>query len=192
MYPGTPNVIDPAEVRPRRVWFVVAAFGIVIGIALGVGMLVFGITTGAGSRDKKFGDGETVTVSLKPDAAIYEPEGSPGGGSCRVTSASGQAVSVARPGYRFTTSSNGESWQLAGLVRVPSAGEYQVTCTGGDGRYAVGQAPRPSRLLIGILSMIGFFMVGVAGGVVTIIVVAVRRSRYRTRFAARPMGPPAR
>ncbi|GAA4638666.1 hypothetical protein GCM10023196_097320 [Actinoallomurus vinaceus] len=191
MYPGTPNVIDPAEVRPRRVWFVVAALAIFLGVALGAGMLVFGVITGAGSRDKRFGDGETVTVSLKPDAAIWVPEGSYGGADCRVTSAAGQAVSVTRPGYRFTTSSNGESWQVAGLVHVPAAGEYRVTCTGGEGRYAVGQAPRPSRLVIGILSSIGLFMVGIFGGVATIIVVAVRRNRYRMRFVARPMGPPA-
>ncbi|GAB3968195.1 hypothetical protein GCM10029978_037170 [Actinoallomurus acanthiterrae] len=189
MYPGTPNAFDPAQVRPRRAWFVVAALCIVVGVALGVVMLVFGITTGAGSRDKKFGAGETVTVSLKPDAAVYVPEGSYGGADCRVASASGQAVSVTRPGYRFTTSSNGESWQVAGLVHVSAAGEYRVTCTGGDGRYAVGQAPRPSRLVVGILSSIGFFMVGIFSGVATIIVVAVRRNRHRTRLAARPMGP---
>ncbi|MEV0398459.1 hypothetical protein [Actinoallomurus sp. NPDC050550] len=189
MYPGTPNVIDPAEVRPRRVWFVVAALCIVLGVALGAVMLVFGITTGAGSRDKRFGAGETVTVSLKPDAAIYVPEESYSGVNCRVASASGQTVSVTSPGYRFTTSSNGESWRVVRLVHVPAAGEYRVTCDGVGGLYAVGQAPRPSRFVIGILSAIGFFMVGIFGGVATIIVVAVRRNRYRTRFAVRPMGP---
>src|SRR5512139_2560733 len=67
--------IDPAELRPRRVWYVVAGLLALVLIGSGIGAFVVGIVTAAGSGDisRRFGAGETVTVALSPEPrrALY-------------------------------------------------------------------------------------------------------------------------
>ncbi|MQA85954.1 MAG: hypothetical protein GEV03_15335 [Streptosporangiales bacterium] len=206
MYPPhAPIRVDPAELRPRRRWYVVA--GAIAGVLVlaGVGGFAYGLATAVteGDLGKRFRAGETVTVRLAPEPqpAIYvaESEGPAPDAECAVTSTSGGNARVSRPDYAFEVTRDGVSWDLRYVIDVTAAGNYQVVCrpSAGDvaATYRIGEAPRMARffggLFGGLASLFVLPAIGVLAGGVMVAVVAIRRNDHRRRLQADRSGGPS-
>src|SRR5262245_62333590 len=103
---GFPPPVDSSEVRPKRMWFIIAAAIALAGIVAGVGLLVYGIGGIAQPMSKKFDEGETVAVRLDQNTAIYlATSDSVIRVACTATSADGKPAQLDTPGYSFSKSS---------------------------------------------------------------------------------------
>lgn len=206
--PFPPPAIDPSELRPRRVWYAVAAVIAIVLVGAGIAVFIGGLVaaSGTGSIDRRFGSGETVTVRLdaQPNSAIYARVGSGGtDGSdpvptplaqCTVVGPSGQETSLDVPSGTFTITRNGTSWRQIYEVAATESGDHRISCRSSDtNAFAVGEVPDAGKLFGGIAGgLIGLFVLpftGVLIGVIISVVVAVRRSGYRRRMLAQRYPP---
>ncbi|BCJ64389.1 hypothetical protein [Polymorphospora rubra] len=75
MYPSP--TVSSAELRPRRIWFLVAALIALVGVVAGVVLFLLGLNSAAGgvedvsaefetSTEQVFQTGDTVQVALTP------------------------------------------------------------------------------------------------------------------------------
>lgn len=194
MYPPVARRIDPAILRPRRRWFVVA--GVVAFVGIVVGGVIFAVVLLSVLNEAKpvatFGSGQTVTVSLvaSPRPAIYVSDPGSLSGRCTVTSSSGQQVPITQLLNVETLVFGGQRWQVGYHIDVPGPGEYRVTCTGPAARYGVGTPPSTARLIGAILALVLIPGVSIVIAVIITVVVLVRRGRNRRRLLAETGPPP--
>ncbi len=197
-----PVRIDPHELRPRLAWLVGA--GLLAGFLLlgGVGGFVWAVFNALGQIqvDKRFDEGQTVTIRMLPDVktGIFAEEIVRGVGSgetesvtpvakCAVTSPAGQVVSLQRQSGTFSATVNGVTWAQIYVVGVPEAGDYQVTCQSNETTlFGVGKDPDDAAFAGWIAgAFVALFvlpLVGLGVAVITAIVVGRRRRDHRNRL----------
>lgn len=209
--PPRPPEIDPAELRPRRLWYWAGSVLLVLGVAGGITGFVLGIFSAVRAPDftAEFTDGEAVTFEAeRPNGdgrtwLVYTDSGLTSSDiedHCRVEGPGG-AVGDSAP-YSHEFSKNGTGWSLAASLEVTEPGEYTISCTAGtDARYAVAYGDDGSDLVVGIVGALASFFLApllgllIGGGI--LLATGVRRGRHKRRLQAErmrpwgPRGPPA-
>jgi hypothetical protein len=201
----TPRPVDPGQVRPRRIWYAVAAVFAGVGIAGGV---VFAVLAGAGLNavakglpaiTDTFDSSTPKTVELTADKhwAVYVV-GSPDTDRPAVT-CSGKAVELGSidlspVSYTFRMTESGDTWYQEYEVTVTQDGSYQLTCAldgkpDAPARFGVGESANIGRFVGGMFGGIGAIFaalgtpcVGVVIAVVIVLVTALRRNAHRKRL----------
>jgi hypothetical protein len=183
MQPGFVPPVDSSELRPKPMWFFVAAGIGVVGIVAGVLMLIYGIGGISAPMIRTFGEGETVSVRLDQDTAIYTADGATRyEATCVVTSADGKPVPTSTVGYSFTKQADGRQWQLLRTFPISTPGDYRVACTEARGPYAIADQPDVSRFVVGMVSLFALSGLGIVIGAVLAVVVGVKRGNHRRRL----------
>lgn len=183
--------VNPADLRPRRLWFVLAAVIIVAGLTTGA-VLAVGLLRDAGPT-RTFAANETVTVQLKrsPKPGFYVTDAGSPSDRCFARDTAGRQIWAEPISGQTTITINNTRWHVLSFVSLPADGTFQVGCvaTAADtgARYGVGTPPETRDLLTTILAMIVLWVGSIAIGLVIIIVVAVRRGTNRRRLLAGPM-----
>lgn len=187
MQPGY-RPVDSAELRPKRVWFVVGAVIALAGIVAGGVMLAYGILGIAKPMTRTFAEGETVNLRLDQDTAIYlATEQNRYRANCEATAANGEPAAMRRPEYSFTRHADGQEWHLIRTIPVSTPADYEVTCTQTPGPYAISDQPDMRRFVIGVVSVFVLSGLGLLIGTPIAIVVGVKRSNHRRRLTEERM-----
>ncbi|WP_341715933.1 hypothetical protein QQG74_18030 [Micromonospora sp. FIMYZ51] len=178
----------PAELRPHRVWFVVAAL-VAVGGVLASAVLMLIVLRSEGELGQRVVAGEPVTVTLSADEKLVWVREPGGQLSCAASPLDGLTITGYADSYleggRFELTVDGERWRGRVGLSADPAGRYEVTCTvpGIDPppALAIGDPPRfsgPRSATLATLTAVGVSTVGVLTGVVLAGVVAVRRRRH--------------
>lgn len=184
--------VDRPELRPRRVWFVVAALVAagVVAVALVAAQFAAGGTVG-----QQFTLGQPVRVQLSAShpkmvwARADEPALS--NLHCAVqplgfVQDNVAVVNVATYGRSVERDAYGQRWRGVLTVASSPAGSYELTCTsdrpgGASASVAVGDAPRfldPRSRLLGGAVLFGLVGIGMSASVAIAVVVASRRRSH--------------
>ncbi|SDN23109.1 hypothetical protein [Actinomyces ruminicola] len=120
----------------------------------------------------------TAAVQLE-STAVYGLYGN-GGSQCTVTDADGREVEVTIP----TSNVEVNDRRLFGVVAPNASGDYTITCStsfaGGDVFFGpLVDAQDIGRMVLGVLVVIGMFMVGIPLAIGGIIWMVVRNSRNK-------------
>ncbi|MFG3205866.1 serine/arginine repetitive matrix protein 2 [Streptomyces sp. NPDC048192] len=191
--PPVPPGIPAQDLRPRRVWYVVAAvLGLVLmgaGIALIAVTVVDSVNSVDTSRSFAAGASRTFRFEKGKTKAIYVSQSGQGHVDCRILGM--RSGSMTQPSSTFRVTAGSRSWERVFEVKPGSTGDYTLACTAEQpgAEFALGDKPRVATMVGGILGGIGFFLAGFFGAVAIVIVTAVRRSRHRKRLTA-GWGPP--
>ncbi|NGO69711.1 serine/arginine repetitive matrix protein 2, partial [Streptomyces boncukensis] len=185
--PPPPPRIPAKDLRPRRVWYVVAA---VLALVLaGAGATVLGLTmkksVDAIDTDRSFPGGGSRTVSLTSGEtkAIYVSQSGKGRVDCRIPGL--PSGSMTHPDSDFVVSSGSRTWERVFEVKPGSSGEYTLSCTSErKATFALGDKPEVGATVAGVVAGIGLLLAALAAVVTISIVTAVRRGRDRTRRTA--------
>lgn len=184
--PGPPPRIDARQLRPRRLWFVVAGVIAAVCVGIGIASFVLTLTSAAGSVDdgEAFASGQSVTLRIGPDddAAIYVSSQMYAPARCKVASGpSGSTPRVTSPDHTFTVTKGSVEWWRAFVLKADTDADYRVTCD--DPRGALTFAPGDDT---GLASFVGGIVVtvlvpvlGLLAGSGIAIIVGVRRGRHR-------------
>ncbi|MFC7330763.1 hypothetical protein [Marinactinospora rubrisoli] len=190
---------DPAEVRPRRLWFWIGGLVIVLGVVGAVVALFVGAfrTTAADPPVVGFRAGEEAaftaesgntdsdTWRLYADRELSFDEVER---ACAVTGEAGDVV-IRAPGYTSTTTVNGVSRVLVAEIGITEPGGYTIACAADSGAaFSVSYGAGAATVVFGILGTLGsvflFLISGLVIGIVLIVTTAVRRGGHRRRLAA--------
>ncbi|WP_213454492.1 hypothetical protein [Rhizomonospora bruguierae] len=178
------------DLRPRRLWYLVAALIAVLGATAGVAL--FALALSGAIRDVKLPDqvfrpGEPVTtqVSAATDKIIWIDARTPSArAACDVSALDGGEARLENVGMDMSYSAGEANWR--GLYRLNALrdGRYQVICQGDTARLALGDPPRigglAGKLGFGLGALFGLPCLGlVAGGVLGLVVAMRRRARRR-------------
>lgn len=184
--PVHPSQIPAEQVRPRRVWYVVAA--VVALVLAGAGVVTI-VTTVKGAADSvsldRFPSGSSHTVGLTggETKAIYVSQAARGQVNCRSPQMSPGALTQPDSTFRFTV--NSRSWERVFEVKPDRTGEYTLICTSAQqAEFAVGDKPEVGSFVGRVFATIALFFAAVGAAAAISIVTAVRRSRHRRRLAA--------
>ncbi|MFB9834298.1 hypothetical protein [Actinoallomurus acaciae] len=187
---ATPPYAAASELRPRRLWYAIAALILVAGVATAA-VIFIRLIAGAGPA-RTFGPGETVTLHLgkDPRPGFYVTgTGSPDD-HCYARDSAGRRFAAEPISGTTTITENGTRWHVLSHLRLPADGTYQVTCprtaANAGARYGIGTPPETGQMVGKIFAVILIPMAALAAATVIIIVVAVRRSSHRRRLAAPP------
>lgn len=184
-----PPRIDPGELRPKRLWYVVA--GLVAAVLIGLGILSFvrTLTSAVDSVDTegRFRGGESLTLHLEDgqERAVFVdlPDDAESRYDCRVTGPS--HPSLYQPRSSFEVSSGDRTWRRVLVLLPHGTGEHTVTCEASQtAEFAVGDKPEPSGLINGFLLTVGLPVLGVITCTLIAVLTAVRRGRHRRRLLA--------
>ncbi|MFE0383238.1 serine/arginine repetitive matrix protein 2 [Streptomyces bungoensis] len=195
-YGGPPLPPVPAkDLRPRRVWYLVAALVALVLVGAGVVLIVVTVkdTVDAVDAARTFpaGDSRTFHLVQGETKAIYVSPSAAADGvvDCRVPGLG--SGSLARPSGTFHITVGSRTWDRVFEVRAARSGDYTLTCTAQrPAEFALGDRPHVATMVGGILTAIGCFLAAFAGGTAITVVTAVRRGRHRRRLtAARAPGP---
>lgn len=159
-------------------WLLCVAL-VVVAIVTFVGTITSAVPT------TTFAGGERMTVTLDPakNPALYATGDQTSRFSCQMFSRSPVPPGwdpLVKPTVKQSVSRGGVEWELISHIRVPAAGEYQVTC----------ESERPLRFGVGTDARLGGAMatlillplLGLAIAVATTVVVLVKRHSARRRF----------
>jgi hypothetical protein len=185
---------DPRRRRPGTSGFWIGAGLILAGLVAGVALLAFGFVRALALPDfvAEFPDGQTTQITLdnldEGTWRVYADRPVTAGQvDCRLEGPDPAAGTVASS-VSHTVELGSGYWELVLDIRASEPGDYAITCTGGEGAgYAVGQSDGAASTAGPFLLGIAVGMVGVLGGVILLIVTAVRRSRAQH---GRDGGPP--
>lgn len=188
-----PPSIPAKDLRPRRVWYVVAAvLGLVLvgaGIALIAVTVVNSVNSVDTSRSFSSGESRTFRFVAGKTKAIYVSQSGQGHVDCRILGM--RSGSMTQPSSTFRVTSGSRSWERVFEVKPGSTGDYTLICTSErPAEFALGDKPRVGTMVGGILGGIGCFLAGFFGAAAIAIVTAVRRSRHRKRLTAGWGAPP--
>ncbi|KAF4405950.1 MULTISPECIES: hypothetical protein [Streptomyces] len=196
MQPVAPPRIPANELRPGRHWYVTAAAIAVVLTVLGVVIGVYRFTglTDAVDTDRRFANGDTVTLRLGPGSEktiwVKYPGRSPGP-ECDITGPGGPGLTDPGPDVFLTRD---ETWMPLHTIDVPRAGDYEVTCSSRAlSEYAVGDSGGIVAFAGWLILAIALPVLGIGVCAAIVLVVAVRRRGCRKRLlaaAGRLPGPP--
>lgn len=174
---------DP--VRPRRIWYVVAAL-IAAGGVSAAAALMFLVPVGGG-LGQRITPGQPVTVHV-PEAGkmVWVRDG---GGDvpdlrCEPSQPDTQRLQQWRSASTrhddLTVTADGDRWRGPLLVQAKPAGRYTMTCTASDAAasLSLGDPPRfsgPRAEALSVLAAVVLASLGVVVGAALAVVVAVRR-----------------
>jgi hypothetical protein len=167
--------------RPRRFWYAIGALLIVVGVIASVTLFVVALIqlTGRAPADEHtFGNKESTTVHIDADASktIYVTNGTFSRTmSCTAANASGGVNPDLSPYSGNLTLNN---WRALLTVSARVGGDYRISCSGpvSDARFGVGEHISAGEIAYPFIGAV----VGapfVIGGIVVLVVTAVRRSR---------------
>jgi hypothetical protein len=193
----------PDEIRPSKIWYLVAG---VVGL-LGVGLGVWRIVVAAQGFADKVDDFQRVEIPGTTEVSVDEPGGytiyveGPGaddgfGPSTDIAlrRSEGDDLELRPYSSSVTYSVSGRDGRAAWSVQVPEAGRYQLVATGesatGSGFQVAFGPGLGSGLAVGIVSGVLLILGGLALATTIAVVTAVRRGRAR-RLQFMPGQPPA-
>ncbi|MCK1818278.1 serine/arginine repetitive matrix protein 2 [Streptomyces sp. XM83C] len=192
------NRVPAKDLRPRRVWYLVAA---VVGLLLagaGIALVVAAVkdTVRSIDTDRSFSGGESRTFEFVTGEtkAIYVSQSGQGHVECRIPEM--RTGSMTEPDSTFTVTVGSRTWERVFEVKPGSSGDYALTCTSElPAEFALGDKPQVGATIGGIAAGIGCFVAAVLVAAAITVVTAVRRGRHRRRLAAAwappvPWGPP--
>ncbi|MCS0602969.1 serine/arginine repetitive matrix protein 2 [Streptomyces sp. LP11] len=179
--------IPAKDLRPRRVWYLVAALLALLLSAAGVTVIVVTVRDAVNSVDteRSFSEGDARTFHLVQGEtkAIYVSQSGQGHVECRIPELRDGSMTQPDSGFRVTLGSR--TWERVFEVRPGSTGDYAITCTSErPAEFALGEKPEVGSTVGGIFAAIGCFLAAVAGAVAISVVTAVRRNRHRRRLTA--------
>jgi hypothetical protein len=194
--PLPPRRVPARELRPRRYWFAVAALIAMVGATAGIALFVVavsGATEDFRRPDQPFRVGEPVTarVVAATDKIIWI-DGAVGTDrpDCTVSPVDDGDARIESVGAALSYTTGDADWH--GLYRLNAArdGQYQVLCQGDpSARLALGDPPQirgfAGKLGGGLAALFGLPCLGLVGGGVLALVVALRRSAHRKDLAPR-------
>ncbi|MEU7055156.1 serine/arginine repetitive matrix protein 2 [Streptomyces sp. NPDC046197] len=196
--PPPPPPVPAKDLRPRRIWYLVAALLGLVLAGVGVAFIVVTVKNTLDSIDtaRSFssGDSRTFRFVQGQTKAIYVSQSGQGQVDCRIPEMS--AGSMNRPDSDFRITLGSRTWDRVFEVKPGSSGDYTLTCTSQlPAEFALGDGPKVGATVGSIVAGIGCFLAALAVSVAIVVVTAVRRSRHRRRLAAAcapapPWGPP--
>lgn len=203
--------IDPAELRPRKrgYWIagIIAAVGILIGVAGGAGLFVFAASSATPGTRIPLGGTGTATGSARLTSdrqwAVYSTSDASWDVRCTATSGTAKAT-VTDPSDDTDFSYHGRTWYKVAQVSIPADGTYAFTCTpsryatAAEGlataQYFVGDAASARTFITGIFGgfavLFGVPFIAILVAVIIAVVTAVRRGNHKKRLIAERYGPP--
>ncbi|QKW28943.1 serine/arginine repetitive matrix protein 2 [Streptomyces seoulensis] len=191
--PPPPPGIPAKDLRPRRLWYVVAALLGVVLAGVGGVLLVTAAKDAIDSVDAahSFAGGESATYRFVQGEtkAVYVSQTGRGHVECRIPGMRSGAMT--RPDSTFRITAGGRTWERVFEVNPGGTGDYALTCTAQrPAEFALGDTPEVGATIGGIAAGVGCFVAALAATVTIVVVTAVRRGRHRRRLAAAPAGPP--
>ncbi|WP_225835967.1 serine/arginine repetitive matrix protein 2 [Streptomyces sp. NK08204] len=191
--PPPPANIPAKDLRPRRIWYLVAAL---LGLALagvGAAFIVVAVKNTVDSIDtaQSFTSGNSRTFSFVQGKtkAIYVSQSGKGEVDCRIPGM--QSGAMTQPDSTFRITLGSRTWERVFEVRPGSSGDYTLTCTSElPAQFALGDKPKVGATIGSIAAGVGCFLAAFAAAVTVAVVTAVRRSRHRRRLTAAWAPPP--
>ncbi|MQY35385.1 hypothetical protein SRB17_33590 [Streptomyces sp. RB17] len=191
--PPSPVNIPAKDVRPRRIWYVVAAL---LGLVLAGAGIAFIVVAGKSIVDSidtahsfSSGDSRTFRFVQGETKAIYVSQSGQGHVVCRIPQM--RSGSMTRPSSTFRITLGSRTWDRVLEVKPGSSGDYTLTCTSElPAEFALGDKPRVGDTVGSIAVGIGCFIAALAATVTITVVTAVRRGSHRRRLAAASAPPP--
>ncbi|MFE9392907.1 serine/arginine repetitive matrix protein 2 [Streptomyces sp. NPDC006784] len=180
-----PRNIPAKELRPRRLWYVVAAVLALVLAGSGTAVLVLTVrdTVDSIDTDHSFpsGGSQTFRFTAGETKAIYASASGRGRVDCRIPQM--RSGSMKQPDSTFRITSGSRTWERVFEVKPGSSGDYTLTCTSDrQTEFALGDEPRVGTAVGSVLAAIGLFFAAVASAVAISVVTAVRRGRHRRRL----------
>lgn len=185
--PHPPPNIPAKDLRPRRIWYLVAALlGLVLAGA-GVALIVVTVKNTMNSIDtsRAFSSGESQTFRLVEGEtkAIYVSQSGTGRVDCRIPEL--RSGTLTQPDGSFRITINSRTWDRVFEVKPGSSGDYTLSCTSElPAQFALGDRPQVGSTISGIAAGVGCFLAALATAVTITVVTAVRRGRHRRRLVA--------
>ncbi|WP_140400099.1 hypothetical protein [Aeromicrobium sp. PE09-221] len=179
---STPPPTDPGR-GFRVTGIVLTILGAVMAVVCVGGGVALGVV-GIGGSVSKVSDGDVIsgagqiTLETDEDIQLYRRQGD-ATPSCTVQTPDGQTP-ASGPSQSSSVTVHGDTWQSFDSFRTKTAGDYLVSCTGGDVLVA------PPLSIGGIFAGVGGILLAVFGGlggltllVVGIVLWIIGRSRRR-------------
>jgi hypothetical protein len=205
-YGPLPPHVDPGELRPSRSWFWVGGalipLSLVAGVVLFVVLLVRAVALPEFAARTEGSQSATFIV----DAREHSEEGwllygSPSGvdhTACDLSAPDGQLAAFTYPTFNHEVEGSEGYWAMIGMTSLSAPGEYTLTCQAPDEvRFGLAYGgENTGNTMAGLFGALGSLLalpfLGVVGGVILIIVTAVRRGRHRQRLVNERtwQGPP--
>ncbi|WP_433348361.1 hypothetical protein [Micromonospora sp. CA-111912] len=183
--------VDP--LRPRRVWYVVAAL-IAAGGVLAAAAMLFLIPFG-GDLGQRVTSGQPLTVHMPEAGKMVWVKGEQSLPACQYSEADTQkleeSVRISMLADDLTLEVDGERWRGLQMMRVKPVGTYTLTCTVPEhatSSFSIGDPPRfhdPRSKALAALAGSALASLCVLVGAVLTVVIAVRRHRRGKRLAER-------
>ncbi|WP_225100416.1 serine/arginine repetitive matrix protein 2 [Streptomyces sp. CoH27] len=192
--PPLPPTIPAKDLRPRRIWYVVAALLGLMLAGVGTAFIVVTVKNTLDSIDtaRSFSSGDSRTFSFVQGKtkAIYVSQSGKGRVQCRIPELG--SGSMTQPDSTFRITLGSRTWERVFEVKPGSSGDYTLTCTSElPAEFAVGDQPRMGATVRGVVAGVGCILAAVVSSLAIVIVTAVRRGRHRRRLTPAPQwGPP--
>ncbi|MEV6112349.1 serine/arginine repetitive matrix protein 2 [Streptomyces sp. NPDC052109] len=185
--PPVPLDIPAKDLRPRRIWYLVAALLGLVLVGAGIAFIVATVKNTMDSIDTAHsfsgGDSRTFSFVEGQTKAIYVSQSGTGHVDCRIPEM--RSGSMTQPSSTFRITLGSRTWDRVFEVKPGSTGDYTLTCTSElPAEFALGDRPEVGAAIGSIAAGIGCFIAGFAAAATIIVVTAVRRSRHRRRLAA--------
>ncbi|MER7458019.1 hypothetical protein [Micromonospora sp. NPDC126480] len=191
--------VTPVDLRPRRIWFIVAALVATSGVLAAAGMMPFLLGSG-GDLGQRFTPGQPVTVHLSlSDEKMVWARGtgqSLPAVNCVASRVDGREIlqyGEVRPLEGVELKVDNERWRGLLAIHAEPSGTYEVKCmTSGGGptpTMSIGDPPRfygARDTAVLSLAAFGLASISLLFGAVLAIVVAVRRRSHRARLRQQP------
>ncbi|MGW8379451.1 serine/arginine repetitive matrix protein 2 [Streptomyces sp. ODS28] len=186
-------MIPADQVRPRRLWYgVAAALGVVLaGVAVALLVVTVKGATGVIDPDSGFraGSSRTLQVTAGEKKAVYVEQTGAGKVDCRARGTS--SGKVTRPDSTFHVTLGSRTWERVFELHPARSGSLTLTCTAErEAEFAVGEPPEVGSMVGGIFGTVGFGLAALMAPAAICIVTAVRRNTNRRNLAATWHGPP--
>lgn len=185
--PPSPANVPAKDVRPRRIWYLVAALLGLVLAGVGVAFIVMTVKNTVNLIDTAHsfssGDSRTFRFVEGQTKAIYVSQSGRGHVDCRIPEM--RSGSMTQPDSTFRITLGSRTWDRVFEVKPGSTGDYTLTCTSElPAEFALGDKPEVGSTIGGIAAAIGCFLAALATTATIVIVTAVRRGRHRRRLAA--------
>lgn len=186
-------LVDPAELKPRRMWYALAVVFPVAGAVLGAAAFWLTITK-LPEVDHEFANGDSVTVALTTDDratlyvddAVYDDDQRVNDfPQCQATGPG--EVDLDQYDASVTLGTGDVTWRAIYDLTVTERGEYTITCSLADAAgagdvFAVGTKFNIPWLVAGIVGVFVLPLAGLFVGTVIALVVWARRSKQANRL----------